>query len=54
VKVKKGVLKNGTVLTAIKDTKSVILGKVTSIHFEKEIRENVVKADHNLDDFRED
>jgi translation initiation factor 5B len=39
VKVKKGVLKNGTVLTAIKDTKSVILGKVTSIHFEKEIRE---------------
>jgi translation initiation factor 5B len=39
VKVKKGVLKNGTILTAIKDNKSVILGKVVSIHYEKEIRE---------------
>lgn len=39
VKVKKGVLKIGTILSANKDSKSVILGKVSSIHFEKEIRE---------------
>jgi translation initiation factor 5B len=40
VKVKKGLLKTGTVLVAVKGDKNVILGKVTSIQYDKDVRPN--------------
>jgi translation initiation factor 5B len=39
VKVKKGVLNIGTNLVAVKDDKKVILGKLSSIHYDKEVRD---------------